>query len=248
MFGTVMLIASVLSILLIISQWKIFTKFNKPGWFSLIPILNIWTFFEITGIHGWLCLIPGVNAIFMLISYYKMAKLYGKSTGFAIATVLLPAIFLPILAFSKNSKEQQQENITQTNNTFENNNIQNVQPYTQTTNMVNEQPVQNNFTNTTTQANTFMQQTQTVNPMNQTTQQVNASYTNRFVSEPAASQSTMNTTTAAPNMNVNPTSTVNTNQFANTTQTSSPTFKICPKCGNKVASDSNSCFMCGTQL
>lgn len=258
--GIVMLLTSILSILLIISQWKIFTKFNKPGWYALIPFLNIWTFFEIVGIHGWWSLIPGANAIFNLISYYKIAKLYGKSNGFAIGTVLLPFIFLPILAFSKDSEKQPEENTIQANyNTFNNNSnnsMQNTQPFTQTTNMINQQPIQNNLANTaTTQINTYMQQPQSVNTMNQTTQQVSSNYNNQFINNQFVKEPTMNNqnvSTPKMNTNVNPNSAVNNNQFVNTSQTntnqSSPTFKVCQKCGNKVSSDSNNCFMCGTQL
>ena len=44
-----MLLALAASVIMIISEWKIFEKNNKPGWYSLIPFLNMWTLFEIVG-------------------------------------------------------------------------------------------------------------------------------------------------------------------------------------------------------
>ncbi len=90
-----------ISLVMIIAQWKIFSKAGKPGWYAIIPFLNSWIYFEIAGFKGWLSLIPFANMIFMLLSSYKIALKFGKSNGFAICTVIFPMICLPILAFSK---------------------------------------------------------------------------------------------------------------------------------------------------
>ena len=42
--------------------------------------------------------------LFMLITSYKLSKSFGQSTAFAIGILLLPWIFIPILAFSKNKQ------------------------------------------------------------------------------------------------------------------------------------------------
>lgn len=104
----IMLIALAASVLMIVSEWKIFAKNGKPGWYSLIPFLNNWTLFELVGVQGWWCLVPFANVVFMYIVSYKLAIKYGKSTGFAVITLLFPFVGYPIIAFGKgNNKEQE---------------------------------------------------------------------------------------------------------------------------------------------
>lgn len=102
-----MIICLAISVLMIVSLWKIFHKNNKPGWYSLIPFLNMWTLFEIVGVQGWWSLIPVANIVFMYICNYKLAIKMGKSQGMAVVTTLFPAIGYPILAFSKNKDNNQ---------------------------------------------------------------------------------------------------------------------------------------------
>lgn len=116
-----MIICLAISVLMIVSLWKIFSKNNKPGWYSLIPFLNMWTLFEIVGVHGWWSLIPGANIVFMYICNYKLAIKMGKSQGMAVVTTLFPAIGYPILAFSKNKNT----NEVVTNNINMNNQVVN---------------------------------------------------------------------------------------------------------------------------
>mgnify|MGYP001368150802 FL=1 len=87
-------------VLLIISQWKIFTKANKPGWACLIPIYNSLVLLQIIGKPWWwllLFLIPFVNLIFAIWVTNLLSKSFGKDEGFTIGLILLPIIFLPIL-------------------------------------------------------------------------------------------------------------------------------------------------------
>ena len=87
-------------VLLIISQWKIFTKADKPGWASLIPIYNGLVLLQIIGKPWWwllLFLIPFVNLIFAIWVTNLLSKSFGKDEGFTIGLILLPIIFLPIL-------------------------------------------------------------------------------------------------------------------------------------------------------
>ena len=87
-------------VLLIISQWKIFTKANKPGWACLIPIYNSLVLLQIIGKPWWwllLFLIPFVNLIFAIWATNLLSKSFGKDEGFTIGLILLPIIFLPIL-------------------------------------------------------------------------------------------------------------------------------------------------------
>lgn len=110
-FGAAMLgylaVLLVVYILVIIAMWKVFTKAGKPGWASLIPVYNIIVMFQIVGLNPWLLLlylIPFVNWIVALVlsimQNVKLAKVFGKSTGFAIGLIFLNPIFLLILGFS----------------------------------------------------------------------------------------------------------------------------------------------------
>ena len=57
-----------------------------------------------SGAKMFLSLIPFVGFIFPLICNVKLAKAFGKGTGFGIGIIFLPIIFYPILAFSKDSE------------------------------------------------------------------------------------------------------------------------------------------------
>jgi hypothetical protein len=94
-------------VLLIMALWKIFVKAGRPGWVAIVPVYSSWVLFEIVGYPGWwvlLAFVPFVNifpAVMMLIAYFKLAKLFGKSDGFAVCNVLFGIVTLPILAFGK---------------------------------------------------------------------------------------------------------------------------------------------------
>lgn len=109
-FGAAMLgylaVLLVVYVLVVIAMWKVFTKAGKPGWASLIPVYNMVVMYQIVGLNPWLLLlylIPFVNWIAALVLSImlnvKLAKVYGKSTGFAIGLIFLNPIFLLILGF-----------------------------------------------------------------------------------------------------------------------------------------------------
>lgn len=98
------LFTGVISILYIIAMWKIFNKAGEKGWKSLIPIYNIAVFYKIAGLSPWLLLlyiIPFVNAIaaviIAIVHPIKLAKAFGKSTGFGILTIFFSTICYLIL-------------------------------------------------------------------------------------------------------------------------------------------------------
>ena len=113
----------ILSIIMIISYWKILKKAGKPGWSILVPIYNIIVLIQISGlsmIYLLLLFIP----IVQLYAYFKImieiAKKFNKSSGFGVGLSLLPVIFLPLLAFSDSTYNQQtsEPNNETTNNEF----------------------------------------------------------------------------------------------------------------------------------
>ena len=95
--------AIIFSILLIVGIWKVFNKAGEPGWMSLIPFLNSYKLFKIAWGNGWLfllCFIPIVNIVVGIMVSIKLARAFGKGTGFAVGLILLPSIFYIILGFS----------------------------------------------------------------------------------------------------------------------------------------------------
>lgn len=87
-------------VLLIASQWKIYTKAGQPGWACLIPIYNIIVLLRIVGKPWWwlfLMMIPLVNIIFVVWTYNLLSKSFGKGEGFTLGLLLLSFIFFPIL-------------------------------------------------------------------------------------------------------------------------------------------------------
>lgn len=99
-------------------NWKLFTKMGEPGWASLIPAYNMYVAFQRTrpgnaralvisfGILACLSSIPYVGVVPALgalviaaVWNVDVGALFGKDRAFSIGLVLLPVIFLGILAF-----------------------------------------------------------------------------------------------------------------------------------------------------
>ena len=105
-FATYALVFFVIFVLTIIAMWKIFEKAGKPGWAAIIPVYNFVVMFQIVGLSPWLLLlyiVPLVNsiAVFILtiIMNIRLAKAFGKGTGFILGLIFLSPIFDLILGF-----------------------------------------------------------------------------------------------------------------------------------------------------
>ncbi len=101
-----LVVFAIVGILSIVAMWKVFVKAGKPGWASIIPIYNMVVLFQIIGLSPWLLLlyiVPLVNyiAIFVIsiIQASRLAKAFGKGTGFAVGLYFLNPIFMLILGF-----------------------------------------------------------------------------------------------------------------------------------------------------
>ena len=118
------ILSMALSILMIVSLWKIFKKAGKPGWASIIPIYNIYIMCEIAEKEWWYVLlscVPIANIYAMIVLYNGMSKRFGKSGGFVAGMILLPVIFFPILAFGKDAAiVNNQANTSNENNMADN--------------------------------------------------------------------------------------------------------------------------------
>ena len=100
------LVMLAISILMIVSYWKIFVKAGKPGWAAIVPIYNFIVMSEIAEKPWWYVLllcVPIANIYAMVVVYNGIAKKFGKSTGYTVGMILLPVIFIPMLAFGKNN-------------------------------------------------------------------------------------------------------------------------------------------------
>lgn len=101
LFGAAV-VCLVLSIFLIGATWQLFKKAGKPGWACLVPFYGNYCQFAIAFGNGWLfllMLVPFVNFVVAIILNLKLAKAFGKGTGFGIGLIFLPVVFLPILGY-----------------------------------------------------------------------------------------------------------------------------------------------------
>lgn len=143
--GVVWIIAMGMYVLQIIAMWKIFTKANKPGWASIVPVYNIYTLLQIAEVPTWyllLLIIPVANICATFKMYIELAHKFGKDTGFGIGLVLLNPVFILVLAFGNatyidNENIGYKGNMNGMNNNMNNN--MNTQPVTPT-----QTPIQNN--------------------------------------------------------------------------------------------------------
>ena len=98
----VSIIALAICIVVLIAEWKIFTKAGQPGWAVLIPFYGTWVLFKIICGRGkamFRLLIPFYSIYWAIKATIKLAHAYGKSSGFGVGLLFLPIIFYPILGF-----------------------------------------------------------------------------------------------------------------------------------------------------
>ena len=98
------IISLVLCVFVLVCMWIVFRKAGKPGWAAIVPFYNLYVLFDITwgsGMRFLLLLIPIYNIILSIQTQVRLARAFGKSGGFAAGLVFLPYIFIPLLAFGK---------------------------------------------------------------------------------------------------------------------------------------------------
>ena len=95
------IISLIISILAIAGMWKVFVKAGVPGWHSIIPILNIYDVCKIA-LRDSVGLFTVLSILVFPVYIYpciKLAKSFGKGTGFGICLFLFSFITYPILGF-----------------------------------------------------------------------------------------------------------------------------------------------------
>lgn len=128
--GGLFLMSSILSLVMIVSQWKVFTKAGKPGWASIVPVYNMIVMIQIADlslVYLLLFFVPIANIYALFKIYVGIAHKFGKSTGFGVGLIFLTIIFMPMLAFGDavyegNSNTSMNNDFNNNNNNFNNNN------------------------------------------------------------------------------------------------------------------------------
>jgi len=88
----------------IVSIWTIYERIDERGWKSLIPFYRWVVLFSGVGLSPWLSLLmvlPGINLVVSVVLYIYMARVFRRSYFFVLGLVLLPFIFIPIIAFGE---------------------------------------------------------------------------------------------------------------------------------------------------
>lgn len=116
--STWLVLILILFVLLVVAEWKIFTKAGKPGWASIVPFYSTYVKFDAfwgDTRYFWLYLVMVLTCTIPVIGYFmsvglvvmnillsnKIAKSFGKDVGFTLGLIFLPNIFTMILAFGK---------------------------------------------------------------------------------------------------------------------------------------------------
>lgn len=128
--GGLFLMSGILSLVTIVSQWKVFTKAGKPGWASIVPVYNMIVMIQIADlslVYLLLFFVPIANIYALFKIYIGIAHKFGKSTGFGVGLIFLTIIFMPMLAFGDavyegNSNTSMNNDFNNNNNNFNNNN------------------------------------------------------------------------------------------------------------------------------
>lgn len=113
------LISFICAIIIIVAQWKIFSKAGEHGWAAIVPFYRDYVFAKITWGSGWMFLVPIactiviltapslmylcslVTLVYSVLSYWKLSKAFGYGIGFAVGMWFVGIVFFPILGFGK---------------------------------------------------------------------------------------------------------------------------------------------------
>jgi hypothetical protein len=96
-----MFILAMLAVILV-SQWKIFTKAGQEGWKAIIPIYNVYIMSKMLNRPGWfaiLMFVPFANIYVVIVLLYSLSKAFGKDIGYTLGLIFLGIVFFPMLAF-----------------------------------------------------------------------------------------------------------------------------------------------------
>ena len=110
-----------IAIFYLVALAKLFKKADRPGWAAIVPYYNVYTILDIVGFKWYyvfvyvaasvLSSVPAIGGIlsialflFNIVVSIKLAKAFGKDTGYGVGIALLGIVFIPMLAFNKDVK------------------------------------------------------------------------------------------------------------------------------------------------
>lgn len=247
------LISIIGSLISLIAMWKIFTKAGKPGWAVIVPIYNIVVLFEIIELEWWHVLIalfvPFAVFIYIIIIDIKLAKVFGKGTGFTLLLIFIPVVGQLMLAFGNATYNGQvsysmNSGMNNTNNMM-NNNMNNMN---NANNMMN-----NNNTNVFGATKDYS----TMN-VNNTDHYYNAELdhmSQKQINEMVRNNMQMEQNNVSTNGQLNNQNTISVNNTAQNSQVNiaqqeqmldnQTGIKLCPVCGSNQVATARECSMCG---
>lgn len=91
-----------LCVVSLIASAKIFSKAGIAGWKVIVPFYSNYLQYKLVFGNGWLFLlnlIPFVGYVMPCVLEFKLAKAFGKSTGFAILSLFFSPITRLMLGF-----------------------------------------------------------------------------------------------------------------------------------------------------
>lgn len=89
------------------SYWKLFSRAGKPGWAAIVPFYNVLIMLQIVRKPWWwvfLICIPFVGLIWGIWTFNLLIKSFGRAEGYTVGSIFFGYIFLPLLAFDKNTQ------------------------------------------------------------------------------------------------------------------------------------------------
>lgn len=102
LLGGFAIVVFLVAIFMVVSMCLIFKKAGREWWEAIIPFYNLYVLTLITRQPVWIIIgffLPVLNWITAIYLQYQLSKRFGYDIPFTIGLVLLPFIFLPILAF-----------------------------------------------------------------------------------------------------------------------------------------------------
>jgi hypothetical protein len=108
----VVIVLAAITVIKLISMWAIFAKAGQPGFYGIIPIVNIVIFMAVIRKPWWwlfLWMIPAIGLIWRIWGWNLMVKRFGKTEDFTVGIILLPFIYMPVLAFGDSKFSQSDE-------------------------------------------------------------------------------------------------------------------------------------------
>ena len=109
--STVAIFAIVIFVLVLVSQWVIFTKIGLPGVLGIIPIVSTYMIYKARGQRSpilWviLSLVPFVGFVALWFRCSDLAEMFGKGTGWKIFLFLVPGLADLMLAFGDSKADK----------------------------------------------------------------------------------------------------------------------------------------------